>query len=191
MDTVRMPKPPSRPRSIRLSFLATTAALVLAAPLAHALLTAGSAPKDFAVADPDDKPARLSTLRGGKPALVFYEDKDGGAQNDRFKQRLGKLRSASPAAQKVKLIAVADVGDYNYWPAKGYVKDALRASGKKAGLTVWADWSTDGRKSLAAHAAQSNLVLLDAAGKVLWSSAGALTPAQENDLLARVEAAGK
>lgn len=175
-----------RPAALLVSF-----ALMLASPFAHALLSPGSVPKDFPVLDADDKPARLSTLRAGKPTLVFYEDKDGGGQNDRFKQRLGKLRETSPAAKKVVLLAVADVGNYDYWPAKGFVKSALRDAGKKAGITVWADWTTEGRKSLGAHAGKSNVVLLDAAGKVLWSSAGALTAAQESDLLARVEAAGK
>lgn len=176
---------------MRLPVLAATFALVLASPLAHALLSPGSVPKDFTVRDADDKSTTFTALRGAKPALVFYEDKDGGGQNDRFKQRLGKLRETSASAKKVTLLAIADVGNYDYWPAKGFVKDALRDAGKKAGITVWADWTTDGRKSLGAHTAKSNVVLLDAAGKVLWSSAGALTTAQESDLLGRVESAGQ
>lgn len=175
---------------MRPAALVLTAAVVLAAPFAHALLKPGTAPVDFTVHDPDDKAAKLSALRGGKPVLVFYEDKDGGAQNERFKQRLGKLRDKSAAAKNVKVLAVADVGSWNFWPAKGFVKDALRDAGKKAGITVWADWTTAGRKSLDATSSASNIVLLDATGKVVWASSGALGPAQENDLLARVEQLG-
>lgn len=175
---------------MRLPAVALATALLFTSQLAHALLSPGSTPADFTVQDPDEKPSKLSALRAGKPVLVFYEDKDGGGQNDRFKQRLGKLREKSAAAKKVGLVAIADVGSWNFWPAKGFVKDALRDAGKKAGITVWADWTTDGRKILGAHTNQSNVLLLDASGKVLWSSAGALSPAQENDLLTRVEAAG-
>ena len=172
---------------MRLAAFAAFVALALASSLASALLSPGSAPKDFAVLDADDKPSKLSALRAGRPALVFYEDKEAGEQNERFKQRLGKLREKSAAERKVAVVAIADVGAYDYWPAKGFVKDALRGASKKSGLTVWADWSTAGRASLGAAAHQSNVVLLDGAGKVLWSSAGALSPAQESDLLHRVE----
>jgi hypothetical protein len=155
-----------------------------------AVLKIGASPGDFEVKDADDHAAKLSALRGNGPALIVYEDKDASDQNAKFKERLGKLRDKDAAARKVKLVAIADVASWDFWPAKGFVKDALRDAGKKSGITVWADWTGAGRKALDAQSSRSNLVLVDAAGKVLWSSAGGLSASQEDDLLAKVKAAG-
>lgn len=154
------------------------------------LLKPGAQPADFTVHNADDKAAKLSTLRAGHPTIVFYEDKDGGDQNERFKDRLGKLQSKSASAKKVAVLAIADVKSWDFWPAKGFVKDALRDAGKKAGITVWADWSGAGRSSLSASSNASNIVLLDLAGRVAWASTGKLTTAQEDDLLNRIDKLG-
>src|SRR6187200_616777 len=90
------------------------------------LLKPGAAPSDFTLKDADDKAAKISALTKGHPTIVFYEDKDGGDQNERFKQRLGKLQGKSASAKKVVILAIADVGSWDFWPAKGFVKDALR-----------------------------------------------------------------
>ncbi|MGZ3475664.1 MAG: YtfJ family protein [Polyangiales bacterium] len=155
-----------------------------------ALLKIGALAGDFTVKDADDHVSTVSVLRAGGPALVVYEDKDASEENARFKERLGKLRDKDAAAKKVKLIAIADVASWDFWPANGFVKDALRDASKKSGITVWADWSAAGRTALDAQRSRSNLVLVDGSGKVLWSSAGALSTAQEDDLLARIRAAG-
>lgn len=156
-----------------------------------ALLKTGVVPADFTVHDHSGKAAKFSALRTGHPTIVFYEDKDGGKQNERFKQRLGKLQGKSASAKKVKVVAIADVHSWNFFPAKGFVNNALESAGKKAGITVWADWSGAGRASLSASSDVSNVVMLDAAGKVVWASAGRLTPVQEDDLLNRVEKLGQ
>jgi hypothetical protein len=158
--------------------------------VAFALLKTGVVPADFTVQDHSGKTAKFSTLRSGHPTIVFYEDKDGGEQNDHFKQRLGKLQGKSPAAKKVVVVAIADVSSWNFWPAKGFVKNALESAGKKAGVTVWADWSGAGRASLSASSDASNIVMLDASGRVVWASSGKLTVPQEDDLLNRVEKLG-
>jgi hypothetical protein len=155
-----------------------------------ALLKPPAVPSDFIVQDADDKSAKFSSLRAGHPTIVFYEDKDGGDQNERFKQRLGKLQSTSASAKKVAIIAIADVKSWDFWPAKGFVKDALKSAGKKAGITVWADWNGDGRSSLSAASNASNIILLDRFGKVAWASTGKLTTVQEDDLLNRLDKLG-
>jgi hypothetical protein len=155
-----------------------------------ALLKTGVVPGDFTLKDADDKAAKFSALRAGHPTIVFYEDKDGGDQNERFKQRLGKLQKTSPSAKKVVVVAIADVGSWDFWPAKGFVKDALKSAGKKAGITVWADWTSAGRASLSAASNASNVIMLDASGKVVWASVGKLTTVQEDDLLNRVDKLG-
>jgi hypothetical protein len=173
--------------------LVSVATLVLVVALsngAHALLKPGTVPKDFVVHNADDKAAKFSLLRAGHPTIVFYEDKDGGDQNERLKQRIGELRKKSPSAKRVALVAIADVKSWDFWPAKGFVKDALRSAGKKAGIVVWADWSGGGRASLDASSNRSNVVLLDKLGKVVWASSGKLSTAQENEVLEHIQKLG-
>jgi peroxiredoxin len=148
---------------------------------ASALLKTGSTLGDFKVHDYQDKAFSLSALYAGKAALIIFEDKDSGGQNQAFKKRLAPLQKT--AGGKVVLIPVADVSKYDYWPAKGFVKDALRDAGRKNGVKVYADWSGKMRTALGASAKRSHLVLVDKNRKVLWASAGKLTKTQEDKLL--------
>jgi hypothetical protein len=174
-----------------LASLAIASFALLLPAVASALLKAGSAPADFGVADPDDNGYKISALRAGRPALIVYEDKDGGGQNERFLQRLGKLRDKDPVYKKTQVLAIADVASWDFWPAKGFVKSALRDAGKKNGITVYADWTGAGRANLAASKNVSNLVLLDAQGKVVWASAGKLSGEQEDTLIDYIGRLGK
>jgi hypothetical protein len=173
----------------RLLGVTAAAAAVVVVGDARAILTAGTALGDFPVHDAADKAYTIAGLRGGKVALVVFEDKDAGGQNKSFKERFGALQKT--LGGKVTLLPVADVSSWNFFPAKTFVKDALADSSKKNGITVYADWSGKGRAALAAHTNLSNLVLVDKAGKVLWASAGQLTKSQEDKLLELVKAAAQ
>ncbi len=168
-------------------------ALGVAAPLfglargaAAGLVALGTVPGDFSVVSADDKPTHLYAYRG-KPVLVVYEDKDAGEQNAVFKARIGVLAKSGDLAKKLGLFAVADVQSWDFWPAKGFVKDELRAQGKRFGISIWADWNGDGRKKLGAASSKSNLVVLDALGKVLWATSGKLSPKHEGSLVALLQ----
>ncbi len=174
-------------RLIALGFLA----LALSLPsLAWALLKIGDVPPDFVVHDCDDNARKLSELRAGRPVLIVFEGKEGGASNKPLLDRFGKLRASDPTYAKTGFLAIADASGYAFWPAKGIAKSILRKEGKKAGITIWADWSGDGRRNLSADTKRSNLVLFDAKGKVVWASAGALSPEQQDALLDRIAKLG-
>jgi hypothetical protein len=163
------------------------AALALAPDSASALVPAGSVVSDFTVNDVDDRAVSLATFRG-KPTLVVYEDKDAGEQNAGFKTKLGALARGTDLAKKIGLFAIADVKSWNFWPARGFVKDELRAQMKKIGVPIYADWEGRGRDRLAAKSSVSNIVFLDRKGQVLWASTGALDAAQADRLIALIKA---
>jgi len=169
--------------------LVFTFVISLVAFEAAALIRTGSTLGDFKVHDHQDKAFSLSALHAGRAALIVFEDKDAGDQNQAFKKRFAALQKT--LGGKVVLIPVADVSKYNYWPAKGFVKDALRDAGRKNGVKVYADWSGKGKTNLAASAKRSNLVLVDKHRKVLWASAGQLTRLQEDKLLDLVRDAAR
>lgn len=170
---------------MRRPFFTTLAASVLTVSVAMALPQAGTSLSDFTVQDSSDNNYTLSGLRANKPALIVYEDKDAGSQNQGFKEKFGTMQKAN--GNRVTLIPIADVAAYNYFPAKLFVKEALDKASKKNGVTVFADWTGKPKTILGAQSGQSNLFLLDAAGKVLWASAGQLTKTQEESLLEMIK----
>ncbi len=149
------------------------------------LLAAGSVVGDFTLYDAEDRTFALSTLTAGRAALIVFEDKDAGKQNQDFKQRFGVLQKT--LGDRIVLLPVADVSNFNYFPAKRFVKSALRDAARKDGITVYADWSGAGRTLLRPRAKLSNLLLIDKEMKVLWASSGQLAKPQEDELLELVK----
>lgn len=171
-------------------YSAVAAAIVcLSTHDARALPAVGTTP-GFEVFDGEDRAVKLAAFRG-KPTLVVFEDKDASSQNETFKTRLGLTIQAKGIAKKLTVVPVADVSDYDYWPARGFVKQAIASASAKSGTTIYADWKADARKKLAAPSGKSTLVLVDAKGVVVWASMGALDKDGQDRLLARiVEQAG-
>jgi hypothetical protein len=172
---------------LAVSTLSAGVLLIAGAP-ALALPSIGATPPDFVVQDLDDKPLKLSSLRG-KPVLVFHEDKDAIDQNATFKSRLSLFVKANSLGAKVSFLPVADVAAWSFWPAKGIVKGELRSAAQKAGTALYADWTAQARQKLGAVSGQSNVVLLDRTGNVLWASSGALSTQKQDKLLDILKAA--
>jgi hypothetical protein len=68
-------------------------------------------------------------------------------------------------------------------------KDELRVQGAQFGLPVDADWAADARGKLGAQPGRSNVLVLDAAGRIVWSSEGKLDAERERALFARIKGA--
>jgi Bacterial protein of unknown function (YtfJ_HI0045) len=158
---------------VALSTLAGTAALASpkegeAAPNAH-------------LEDADGRPLDIKNLKG-KPILVVYEDKDSAQQNQVLKDELSKLARGDRYKGAVALAAVADLSSYDFWPVKGFVKDAIREESKKQGTTIYCDWTGLFRSTLKLRRGVSNVVLVGKDGRVLFASEGAV-PAPERKRL--------
>jgi len=131
------------------------------------------APRDARVADVVDRALTVRDL-GGAPALVMYETRETSSQNAPVKAELKRIVGAEPALGKVRIVAVADVSAYDFWPARGAVKDAIRDEQKRSNVTIWLDWSGAFREKLALDEGTSNVVLLDASGTCAFAKSGAL-----------------
>lgn len=143
-------------------------------PSAHALPTVGgTAPETAKVEDVDSRVLQMKDLRG-KPVLLVYEDKDSAHVNDELKKELAKLSASDQKLGSLRVVAVADVSAYDFFPAKGAVKDAIRKEQEKAKTTIYLDWSAAFRDDLALDKGTSNVVLLDAKGKIVVAFKGAL-----------------
>ena len=114
-----------------------------------------------------DKPA------GTAQVLVVLPRSQVGGRNQAFKTELGRPSAGHPAHMRV--VALADVDGYAFWPAKGYVKDALRPLATD-GAVVLCDWRGAVRKSYGLKAGQSAVFVLSPSGELVTLSRGKLTP---------------
>ncbi len=157
--------------------LATTGlALTVIAALssnAVALPSTGEARPALVVHDADDRPFDLRSVNG-RPTLVIYESKETNTQNQALKDELSRLAHGDAYRNKVALVPIADVASYSFWPAKGFVRDAIRSESKKAGTTIYCDWDGSAGRALGVRPGRSTVVLVGRSGKVLLSADGPL-----------------
>ncbi len=153
--------------------LGATSTRVLWAP-AHACAQAARA-VDF----------RLEAARGGTKAfsdfrgrvvVMFYADRSHSEDNQQLKRVLSRYVKANALAHRLAVLPVANLRGYNYVPAKGFARAALRRMARKLGVTVLADWKgalQEPPLSLQHHA--SNVLILDESGNVLYRAVGDVT----------------
>ncbi|WP_437677593.1 YtfJ family protein [Sorangium sp. So ce131] len=168
----------------RLLSVASAAALsvALVSGAALALPSEGDRAPNARVEDADGRELQLKALRG-KPVLIVYEDKDSAMQNKPLKDALGKLAKGGKYRQAIALAAIADVSSYDFWPVKGFVKDAIREESRKFGTTIYCDWDGTFRSTYRLRRGVSNVILVDKGGQVLFSAEGALKAEAQQRLL--------
>ena len=135
----------------------TATALLAGLPMgAQALPEAGKQAAEARVEDVDGKELKLSSLRGS-PVVIVYEDRDTSADNAAFKEDLSRATRDAEVKKALVVTPVADVSEYNSWPAKGFVKDAIREQSKQLGTTIWCDWDASFRSALKLEPKRSKL----------------------------------
>ena len=72
------------------------------------------------------RPVHRFSDYAGRVAIVVYEDRDGAHQNDPLKAELSTRARAATVPSNVTLIPIANLDGYNFWPAAGYARDAVR-----------------------------------------------------------------
>ncbi|MBP6743175.1 MAG: hypothetical protein KA244_10010 [Deltaproteobacteria bacterium] len=141
---------------------------------------------DAPLQDLDDKPMTLRALAvSGKVVVVLHQDRHSSEQNTAFKDRLGELRKRY--ADKLTVVALAEVGGYDFWPAKRYVKDALQPLRSVGGALVLCDWKGAIRKQYRIAKKQSAVFVLGSGGELRSLRQGTLTDADATSLLRLIE----
>ena len=150
--------------------------------------TAGAAPREGEQAPNatlEDADGRVSELRAfrGKPILIVYEDRDSAKQNQPLKDDLARLARGEGYRARVALAAVADVSAYDFWPARGFVKDAIRDESRRQGTTIYCDWTGAFRSAYHLRRGVSSVVLVGKDGRVLFAAEGAVPAEQRRRLV--------
>jgi predicted transcriptional regulator len=148
--------------------------------------TVGEEAPNGKVVDVDDNKLWMRDL-AGKTVIVFYEDKDSGEVNRALKDELKKLMGED-GMSAIRVVPIADVSEYNSWPARGFVKDAIREESKKNGLTIWCDWDASYRKAYDLEKGTSNVVVIGKDGLVKVSTSGAVKESRRKEILAMLKA---
>ncbi len=157
--------------------------LALAAAPAGALVEAGSLRPAARVVDAEDRTLDLRAING-KPILVLYEDQASSKLNDALKADLARLARGDRYKAAVALVPVADLQGYDYWPVRGFVKDAIRSESKKVGATIYCDWDGAFQRSAGFKRGTSSVMLIGRDARVRFASEGALTKEQRDRVIA-------
>ncbi len=169
-------------KTIAASFvLALGTALAVASP-AWALIPAGSLRPAAHVADADGHVLDLRAVNG-RPTLVLYEDKESSGMNVAFKADLARLAKGDRYRDAVALVPVADVQGYDYWPVRGFVKDAIRGESKKVGATIYCDWDGSFQRAAGFRRGTSSVMLIGRNARILFASEGPLNAAQRETVI--------
>lgn len=163
--------------------LAAGALVLLTTASAWALPGTGSARPDLALVDGWDRTLVIDRS-ANKPILVVYEDKDSASQNQPLKDELAKLAKGDRYKTAIALLAVADVEGYDYWPIRGFVKDAIQSESAKFKTTIYCDWNGGVRSRLGLKKGVSSILLYGRDGKVLLSHEGPMPAEKRQQLVA-------
>jgi hypothetical protein len=144
---------------------------LLGAAPALAVPKEGDTAANARIEDAEGRGFELKTLKG-KPFVIVYDDKTSAPTSDAFRREFLKLAKSEPYRSALGVVIVADVSPYDYWPAKGIVKDAVRDETRKQGTTIYCDWTTGLRTAYRFRSGVSNVVLVGGDGRVAFASEG-------------------
>lgn len=138
--------------------------------------------------------ARVVTSRGqavslearwGKPTVLFYEDRHSTALNQALKDELFARGKREGLLDAVTVLAVANLQGFDWFPARDFALKAVRDAEAKAGISVYADWQGALTKApWRLSATTSNVVVLDAKGRLVLQAQGALDAQARERVLA-------
>jgi len=155
-----------------------------AAPLAMLLAAAPMVPA-FEVMTADEQKLTLAQVKG-RAWVFWYEGPDTAELNDGAKVELTALFASLPEDRRPRLVAVGDVSSYDFWPARGFAGRQLRTFERKYKHPIYGDWSGSLREGMGFRKNESNLLFVDAEGKVLFHATGKVTAAQLEQVKALV-----
>jgi hypothetical protein len=162
-------------------------ALVLGA--ATPAMATGLSDASFAVkvTDTDGKLVTLQSLLG-KPAVLFYEDRDSTSFNQALKDDLFRRGKEKGMLDKVSVIAVANLSGFNWFPAKNFAASAVRDAEKKFGVPIYVDWTgAMVVRPWSLPKDNATVLLLDANGEVVLRKQGRLTGEEREQVLGLLE----
>jgi hypothetical protein len=131
---------------------------------------------------------RASLQLGGRPVILFYEDRDSHAWNQPLKDELYTRGRARELLDRVRVIAVANVAAFDFFPAREIAMRYIQWLEGQVGVPILVD--LDGALAqppwnLPADGAA--VVVFDGRGAPVLERRGRLSPADVDAMLATLE----
>jgi hypothetical protein len=123
---------------------------------------------------------------GRLPLVVLYEDQNAGKQNTRARELLGHFTDKAENRTRFEFLAVADLEKWNWWPARKFALDDLRAISKRENTPVWCDWKGQVRRAWGLTRGKSGILVMAPDGAVRFAGEGTLSDKQLDELAARL-----
>ena len=142
-----------------------------------------AAPWDVAVASSDGSSVKLGSFLG-RPTVLFYEDRHSLETNRDFKDALTRFLASGDWAHRPQVLAVANLQEFNWFPALQFALAGVRRAEVKAGVNVYIDFDGALGARLGSKGFKGSwVVLLSPQGHILYQHQGQLNVAQGEQLL--------
>jgi predicted transcriptional regulator len=134
------------------------------------------------IEDADGHALEIKSLKG-KPVIIVYDDRTSAPKSEAYRRELVKLLKSAAFASKVTLLVVGDVSPYDFWPARGTVKDAVRKESQKQGTTVYCDWTGGLRSAYKLKTDVTSVVMVGKDARVRFAFEGVPAGAEQTRLV--------
>jgi hypothetical protein len=135
-----------------------------------------------ALQDSNGDPIELGTFRG-KPVIFFYEDRYSTDLNKQVKDELFARGRELGVLDRARIVAVANLSPYNWFPARNFALAAVRDAEKKFGVQVLVDFTASlGEVPWSLPTKTSSILVFDAEGNRLWKKSGRLSDEERAEL---------
>ncbi len=111
----------------------------------------------------------------GRVVILMYEDRDSNQQNDALKQELSRRARAQDLSSTVAVVPVANLSGYDFWPARGYARDAVVDIARQQGIEILIDWSGAMASAYRFRPSTSYVMVLSRDGRVMYRHAGPMS----------------
>lgn len=129
---------------------------------------------DFSVESTAGRTRRLRDYLG-RVVIIIYEDRDSNQQNNPLKEALAARARREDLSRDVSLVAVANLSAYDFWPARGYARDAVIEIAQQMGYELMIDWTGAMSTAYRFRPGRSHVMVLSRDGRVLFRHAGPMS----------------
>lgn len=163
-------------------------------PLLLSLLSAapaGGAVLEASVSTSSGEAVQLSQF-WGRPTIVFYEDHKSMEDNRLLKQQLERLLAQNARLRHTQVLAVANLQEYNWFPARQFALAGVRSAEAKNRISLYIDLEgTLTRAPVRLPRAGASVLVVDEQGTIVFRHLGPVGDKQRGHLFALLEQLAK
>jgi predicted transcriptional regulator len=123
----------------------------------------------------------------GRVLVLVYEDKHSARQNAALKQAMKDRAQRTNLASQVTFLPIADLDGYSFFAVRPFARSRVRGMAEKFGIEILIDWSGEIAQALGLVPEQSNVLIVDRRGRVVFRKSGALDPKDTDRFFATLD----